>query len=58
MGGDAISYRPPGKDGHRVLSAAENGRRTRSSSNLSGRVGSVEEDELPMADKELGPRNS
>lgn len=52
-----VSHPPPGNEGRGILSAAENGRRIRSSSNLAGRVGSLDECELPIMDEELGLGN-
>lgn len=52
-----VSLSPPGKEGHGVLSAAQNGRRTRASSKLTGRVGNLEECELAMVDAVLGWKN-
>lgn len=47
----------PGKEGHGVLSVAQNERRTRASSKLTGGVGNLEQCELAMVDGELGWKN-
>lgn len=52
-----VSLSSPGKEGHGILSAAQNGRRIRGSSQLTDRVGNPEECELAMVDGELGWKN-
>lgn len=52
-----VSLSPPGKEGHGILSAAQNGRRIRASSQLTDRVGNPEECELAMVDGELRWKN-
>lgn len=42
-----VSLSSPGKEGHGILSAAQNGRRIRASSQLTDRVGNPEECDLP-----------